>query len=253
MLDSFIAHSSMPVQKIVWAYEGTYNEDNPYWVEEDWTYIKIPFSDEIDAQSILVDGIWTSDNWATSYPANFYGKVGGWAEHSGGGYVQQTESLDVMVGYNYIAIRGLSDYGDEIKFRVWAYMKETDLNSDAPQPDTARVLADNFQKTTDLAQLNLVAEIEHEMTDGQTWTYFHNLGFRPLVRVWRKYHHVDYGETTYGTETQFYVGDEPEGYVYVAPTFHVDDSKITIHSDLPSEYGDAITYLVRIYNYDTTV
>lgn len=259
MLDSFITHSSMPVQKIIWAYEGTYNEDNPYWTEDDeflgirWTHVKIPIDGEIDMGSFLIDGIWTSDDWATSYPAGFDGKVGGWG-YDDGSWSQMSEGLDVYVGNNYVSVRAFSDWDDEIKFRLWAYMKETDFDSNAPQSNTAQILANNFQKTTDMAQLNLVAEIEHEMTGGSTWTYNHNLGFRPLARVWYK---AKLGEETspYQIMTDFYVGDEPEGYRVFTPTFSINEKQFRIQlPEIPEEYGaDAYTYLVRLYNYDTTI
>lgn len=256
MLDSFIAHSSLPVQKIIWAYEGTYNSSNPYWTVDDdmgmtWTHVKVPVDGDIDMNSFLIDGIWTSDDWRTSYQAGFLGKVGGWKD-SGGSWSQASERLDVSVGYNYVSLRGVSSWGNEIKFRMWAYMKESDFNSHAPQSDTAQILASNFQKTTGMAQLNLVAEVERKMVDGEVWTYNHNLGFRPLVRVWNRYHAGE-DSTAYQIATDFYVGDEPEGYRYLEPTFTVDDKRLSIHCDLPSDYGDSITYLVRLYNYDTTI
>lgn len=262
MLDSFIAHSSMPVQKIIWAYEGTYDENNPYWVDEydeqvgiHWQHLKIPFDSTTDCRSVLLDGIWTSNDWASAYPISFEGDVGGFvyvpSSGGGGAWVQATEDFYAQIGAQYFSLYGRSSFGNTLKFRVWAYLKETDFDSIALQ-NTASSLASNFQKTTDLAQLNLVAEIEHKMTSGETWTYNHNLGFRPLVRVWNKYHLGD-AEGTYDIAHDFIIDSLEHSWTISAPTFHIDDSKIIIHSDFQPEFGDAITYLVRIYNYDTAV
>lgn len=250
MLDNFITHSSLPVQKIIWAYEGTYDASNPYY---SYGQINIPIDTQnTDYKSILIDGIWTSDNWTTSYLLQSRGRVG--TRMVGGLYTLKQEYMNASVNSANIVLQNYTDYGDTMKFRVWAYLKESDSSSQALEYTSAE-LANSFQKTTSLAQLNLIDEIEQYVPNGTTWTYTHNLGFRPLVRVWRATAQESGGviyTTPYILATNFYPATNIQGFTPVggAPTLVVDSTKIQLKSD-DTTYSPPLDtqFLIRIYNY----
>lgn len=259
MLDNFITHSSMPVQKVVWAYEGTYDSSDPHWTEEDvgglpYQHIKIPFANTLAPDSLLLDGIWTADDWQTAYTINTTGRVGGWF-YDGGAWTLKTESLSAYLwDYTNISVHAYNDYGATMKFRVWAYLKESDWQSSTTDK-TADELASLFQKDTRLAQLNMIAEIEHEIPNRTTWTYYHNLGFRPLVRVWMTAPFSD-SMVAFTLADEYFNGVDDDitiSQIVRNCTLKIDNEKIEIYSENPNSDTYNSTYLIRIYNYGASV
>lgn len=263
MLDNFITHSSMPVQKVVWAYEGTFEPSNPYWTEDiisglTYTHLCVPFPESLDPMSLLLDGVWTIDDWQTSYPMNTLGRIGGMHDH-GGGWSLKSEygsaSFWAVDGtFSVVSLAGSSDYGGTIKFRVWAYLKESDWQSGTTEK-TSSTLAQIFQKNTNLAQLNLVAEVGKVLADGETWTYYHNLGFTPLVKFWARTP-TDSRQTPYGIADETFSAGRIAyvvGMTSLQNDLKIDSQKIEITSHR-LEYSEIpVDYLMRIYNYGTAL
>lgn len=247
-LDDFITHSHYPQEKIVWAYEGVVDNTNPYW-NPVWDYgLFIPIPIELDANNVLLDGIWTTDNWLTSYPINANGRVYGWIEEDGS-YYQDFDNVSASVMFNAFSIVSYPIFyvqpsvGDNrtAKVRLWAYITASDTLSHT-NTQTSSQLAHSLQKTTQLAQMNMVSENVIVVPDGGTETLFHNLGFRPFVRVWKK--NPDGGWRRNST-TISVVGGVPNYNERIT----TDSQTITIYATDPYGAGEAQEYLVRIYSY----
>lgn len=262
-LDDFIIHSQYPVQKVVWAYEGTFEPSNPYWKEEiigglPYDHLCVPLPASLDLMSLLLDGVWTIDDWQTSYPMNTLGRIGGMA-NDGGGWSLKSEYGSASFWFEngtswVVSLVGGSDYGGTIRFRVWAYLKESDWQSGATEK-TSSTLAQIFQKNTNLAQLNMVAEVGKVLADGETWTYYHNLGFTPLVKFWARTP-TDSRQTPYGIADETFTAGRISfvvGITSLANDLRIDSQKIEITSHR-TEYSEIpVDYLMRIYNYGTAL
>lgn len=248
MLDNFITHSSLPMQKIVWAYEGDVTID-PLTASGT---VHIPLSTVNLLTPFLIDGIWTSDNWNSSYSINSAGKID---NGGGGGVIAQPYSenaraiLTVQINADstitrIIGFSAYSKFTNLVKYRLWLYLKESATSIDTVS-HTASQLANSFQKTTNLAQLNMVDEISVTIHDGSDWTYTHNLGFRPLVKIWHAL-----GGTPYTLATQFNPLSTAQSPISGEPTLIVDDTKIYIRADDNTySYHPDSDFVIRIYNY----
>lgn len=262
-LDDFIIHSQYPVEKTVWTAEGVNDQTNPHWHETDWGGLVFePFPDELNFNNILIDGVWTNDDWQTSYRIASNSKVMGYYE-TGGSYSLDYDWLDVspfpkgvdVWGYvlptNCMAFFGGSSTGQRtLKYKVWAYMAESDWES-STTTKTAETLAYKLQKDTRLAQLNMVSESILQVPLDQTRVLYHNLGFRPFCKMWCRSIYADEGASGWGANLYDITGI-PLSSSLIRNSITIDSEKITItaHDEndpehLPLRYD----FLIRIYNY----
>lgn len=261
-LDDFIIHSQYPVEKIVWTAEGVDNNTNPHWHETDWGgFVFEPFPDELNVNSILIDGVWTNDDWQTSYRIAGNSKVMGYYE-TGGSYSLDFDWEDASPfpkgidfwGYilptNCMVLSGYST-GEQrtIKYRLWAYMAETDWDS-STTAKTAETLAYNLQKDTRLAQLNMISENILQVPLDQTRVLYHNLGFRPFCKIWCRGASDD---SASGWDASLYdVNTVPLSYDLIRNSITIDNEKITITThdeNEPDLRPPRYDFLIRIYNY----
>lgn len=256
-LDQFIIHSAYPVEKIVWSAQGVFDQSNPHWSDFFDGYVFEPLPDEIDATDILIDGVWTNDDWNTQYPINTNSLIVGFEGSPSTGYSPEFDSCDVVVfekgveweGWGYIVpyksvgIRALSA-SRRVEYRLWAYMVESEW--DTPVHDkTAEALAHSFQKNTNLAQLNMISENILSIPSGQTRVLQHNLGFRPYCKMWRRIGGFIQGDTwqknnlhtVYSTYSPYRRND-----------IRIDTEKITIYAEDPQN-NETQDFLIRIFNY----
>lgn len=249
-LDDFIVHSHYPTDKIVWAYEAVVNSSNPYWDANDNLGLFIPVPLGLDPTKLLIDGVWTTNGWATSYPINCNGRVSGWY-YDGFSYSPEYDRVDANI---YLPIQGSwititqptlwvapdVTSGGTPEIRLWIYLEESDMDSYTSNK-TAEQLQHSLQKTTALAQLNMISENVITVPDGATSVINHNLGFRPFCKIWR-----NIGGTWEKNNTgTVYDMDNP----YNLNKITIDDRKITIYAKDGYGDGESTTYLIRIYNY----
>ncbi len=256
-LNDFIIHSQYPVEKIVWMAEGNNDSSNPNWQAFSWGgYVFEPLEDTIDWQNFLIDGVWTNDGWATQYPIEALSKPMGY-EDIGGSYSIKADWCGAFIvpkGFVYdtyttthpcVMIFGSqSDSSRRIEYRYWGYIQESDWSS-ATTAKTAETLAHSFQKDTRLAQLNMISENVMHLEDNETKVLNHNLGFRPMCKIWRRYQGNGWSRSL---ETKTV---EPATSL-IENQITIDENKITIFAHDGSQHL-AQDFLVRIYNYDISI
>lgn len=249
-LDDFITHSQYPQEKIVWAYEGVVDNTNPYW-DANWDYgIFVPVPDTLNADDILLDGVWTNDDWTTSYPIGTPSRVYGWYQDEQSFYQDYDEAnasvvkpQPYWVDYNAFYANCSSSANKTIQVRLWAYLISSDMASSVNWK-TSEQLARSLQKTTALAQLNMISENIIVVHDDETIILHHNLGFKPLCKIWEKWQS---GTWTISAPTFNIIADEPDTNLNITIT----DTTIAIHAiDIYGE-GNSRTFAVRLYNYAT--
>lgn len=256
-LDDFIIHSQYPVEKIVWTAEGAYDATNPNWHT---LTVYEPLPTTLALEHILVDGVWTNDDWATQYPINCNSKIMGYIPDGGGSYTTSQDQLSfILLPENYtvfgytttapsVYIYGSSYENRRLQYRLWACIEESDWASSSTIK-TAETLAHSFQKDTRLAQLNMISENVLSIPSGTTKTLNHNLGFRPFCKMWckspssigsawSKELHTDNGTSSWNTINVNRIA--------------IDTSTISIYAEDPLDSGIQ-DFLIRIYNYDTAV
>lgn len=256
-IDDFIIHSQYPVEKIVWTTEGIYDNTNPNWHS---LAVFEPLPNTLALDHILVDGVWTNDDWATQYPINCSGKIMGYIPDGGGSYTTSQDQLSFVLlpenitvfGYTTDSqcayIYGSSYEGRTLKYRLWACIEESDWTSSSTTK-TAETLSHSLQKDTSLAQLNMISENKLTIQSGETKTLNHGLGFRPLCRIWRR--SPSSIGSAWGKSLQTDNGTSSWNLSNVNK-ITIDTSNITIYAQDPID-GDAQEFLIRIYNYDTAV
>lgn len=263
-LDDFIIHSQYPVEKIVWTAEGAFDSSNPHWHEmPDWGDGTVfePFADSLDAKNVLIDGVWTNDDWRTSYRIASNSKVMGYY-NTGGSYSLDYDWLDAIPspkGMNYFGYvlptncmafsGGSTSNSRTLKYRLWAYLIESDWESHSSDK-TAEVLSYSLQKDTRLAQLNLLSENVLQVPIDETKVLYHNLGFRPFCKIWRKGVYSNDGgawqASLWDTNTN------EAGQSYIHNSIFIDSEKITITAhdeNEPESRPIRHDFLIRIYNY----
>lgn len=169
---NFLITSDYPTDKIVWMYEGTATTDVDGVFD-----IVIPHG--LNAIPFCT-GIWTIDDWATTYNTST-------AVHGGGQYYQRYSML--TSNSTEVVLHGYCTYTDgnpivsaTVKYRIWGFFNEgTTLNIFA---DTTAGLSENkFVKDSRLGYPKLFMEGFADATH-QTQTVYHNLGFIPFVEIW---------------------------------------------------------------------
>lgn len=247
-LDDFITHSHYPQEKIVWAYEGIVDNTNPYW-NPVWDYgLFVPIPDGLHAGTLLIDGIWSTDDFVTSYPINAKGRVYGWIEEDSSYYenvdlvsANTMESFLDIIDYPSVYVQPQVDTSRTAKVRLWAYITASDSVSYV-ETATASDLAHDLQKTTNLAQLNMISENELTVPDGGTRVIHHNLGFRPFCRIWKQNPNGGWGKIS---SRGSIVSSQPEYDEIIM----IDRSNIDIQFFDNTGQGESQKYIVRIYNY----
>lgn len=254
-LDSFITHSHYPQEKIIWAYEGEISPSNPYWRDDIYILnegLAIPVPENFVVENILVDGIWSIDDWATSYLIGTTSEIYGWEDEGGGVYHSRYDSayagvvnLRPPLSYTPYFYAGADITSGAIaKIRFWAYLANSDTQS-YTIGQTASQLAHDLQKTTALAQMNLISENVLSIPDGSTEVLYHNLGFRPYCKIWRR-QDLNWGYTEWGTDLSLKTGSPSSSDNNILV---IDDTKIKITAEDPFHLGKTQDFLIRIYNY----
>lgn len=255
-IDSFIVNSNCPAEKIVWTAEGTKDQTNPYWRDDMRGIIFVPIDPTLKVESFLVDGVWTNDDWETQYPIHTNSRIMGWTPMSGGGYSMDYDIIyaDVYpdgaqffqytVPYQSVVIYGEADSGRTLKYRLWAYVMESDWESYS-STKTAETLSHSLQLDTRLANLNMVSESVLAVPSGQTATLYHNLGFRPYCKIWCRNGGYAIGNTW--RKNDLFTVFDPSNQYYLNK-IAIDSQKITIYAE-DAYFGDEQDFLIRIFNY----
>lgn len=246
-INNFIFHSHYPQEKIVWAYEGVVDNTNPYW-NPDWDYgIFVPIPASIKAENLLLDGVWSSDGWKTTYPLNGTSRVYGWYQDEYSWY-QDFDKVDGSVVLDFYYIDYPSAYieadtvrGRKAEVRLWAYLVSSD-NQSSVNWKTSEQLNHTLQKTTSLAQMNLVSENILTIPDGETRVIAHNLNFVPFCKIWSR--NARGGWHKLNTAVSI-VNGEPENNEIVKIT----DKTVSIKAFDPYGMGEEREFVVRIYGY----
>lgn len=257
-LNDFSIHSQYPVEKIIWTAEGRNDSTNPNWQQfVGYGYVFEFLPDTINWQNVLVDGVWTNDGWATQYPIESNSKPTGYQDYGGsyginfdwvGSWVLAKDTtLDTFTTpHPSIVITGnQSENQKVIEYRFWAYLIESDWASNTTEK-TAETLSHSLQKNTNLAQLNMISENMVSVPDTQTRTIYHNLGFRPLCKIWCKRGNLNSWSKNLNTITH------SDPFSLIQNKITIDNEKITIYAEDGSEHLTQ-DFLVRIYNYDISV
>lgn len=255
-IDSFIVNSNCPAEKIIWTAEGTLDSNNPYWRQDIGGRILIPIEQSIAVESFLIDGVWTNDNWRTQYPINTNSRIMGWRPMSGGGYSMDydvtyaevyptgAEFFQYTIPFQSVIVHGKSDSGRALKYRLWAYLMESDWESYS-STKTAETLSHSLQLDTRLAHLNMVSESILAVPNRQTVALYHNLGFRPYCKIWCRNGGYAIGNT-WRKNNLFTVFDPSNQYALNKIT--IDSQKITIYAE-DAYSSDEQDFLIRIFNY----
>lgn len=180
---NFLITSNYPTDKIIWTYEDTLTTDE-YGVAE----ITIPHSLGV---TIYATGIWTDDDWNTTYLTST-------STHEGQVYSRfsQLYSTNSVVYFRMYATNpdGTELVGATIKIRLWAFFNEA-TTQNVFAPETASVSANKFVKDSRLGYPKLFMEGYADATQ-QTQIIYHNLGYIPLVEIWYelsgKWYQLDY-------------------------------------------------------------
>lgn len=257
LLDSFIVNSDYPADKIVWTAEGVADSTNPYWQDVFGGVVLEPIPESLNWRNILIDGVWTNDNWETQYPINTNSRVMGYIGSSSQGYSVEFDNVGAYIlprGVEVLTFRTdcqcamISEstyHGRTAKYRLWAYVTESDWASYS-SAKTAETLASKLQLNTDLAQLNMISETVVSVPSGQTRTLYHNLGFRPYCKMWCKTDGTGlFGESSWGRNSLMTV-DRPNSTLNLNK-IAIDEEKITIYAE--DSDGVVQHFLIRIYNY----
>lgn len=257
-LDQFIIHSAYPVEKIVWTAEGVVDSSNPYWYDIFGGYVFVPITNEVDARDILIDGVWSNDDWATQYPINTNSLVMGFEGSAGQGYSPAFDEMyadvfadgiyfegwDFTVPYQSVGISGSTHDNRKIQYKVWAYLTETTTDANITAK-TAETMSHALQKNTNLAQLNMISENILTVPSGNTVTLHHNLGFRPFCKMWRRTGgYLDGGAWQKNDLWTVYNPTNP----YLLNRIDINDHDISIYAVDPYD-GDNQDFLIRIFNY----
>lgn len=234
--NNFVITSEYPSDKVVWFDEGVADSSNPYWnYEEVFPYIKIPTTGVNSSNQLLIDGVWTTDDWVTCSPITseiIYKPI-----RLLGSYTLQVDRVecqpDIYEGYIYF--RPVSESGNTIKYRLWGYYPE-DNRELISQNKTAQQQYGGLQKNSDLNYSKILAEAKLVARVGETAVYRHNLGYKPLIQAWIGSETIT--EQTYGlTPYNGWYGD-----------LRVTDT--TIEWTYTAEFEPTSQCLVRIYSYE---
>lgn len=261
-LDDFIIHSQYPVEKIVWTAEGVKDNTNPNWHDTSLGgYVFEPIPDTLQWDSVLVDGVWTNDDWQTSIQLGANSVVRGYTEY-GGSYTLDYDWLSASVfpkgldffGYvlpsNCVNVSGGSMSNTRtLKYKIWAFVLESDWASTSTDK-TAQILAYSLQKDTRLAQLNMISENLVQVPNHTTKVLYHNLGFRPFCKMWSR--SITNGVVGNWTNELWTLDTTQAEYRMIRNTIFIDSEKITITADDyndPDVQSERYDFLIRIYNY----
>lgn len=245
-LNDFIIHSQYPLEKIVWTYETTADSSDPYW-NADWRSLFIPIQDTIKAENFLVDGVWSMDNFQTTYPINTPSKVKGWYEENYSYYLD-VDRVDVSTTIGFVGVIDSPVVyvapdlrSSSPKIRLWAYLVSSDMDSKT-DAKTAEDIHYKLIKNTNLAQLNMVSENYLVVPAEGEKVINHNLGFRPFCRIWKKNSQNGWYRVSINTSI---IGDVPEYEDIITTT----SNAISIYN--PDRYGlgESEEFIVRTYNY----
>ena len=155
-------NSDLPMDKVIWLYEGTVTADN----YGSWN-VTIPHK---LAAVPFVKGVWTKDNWSTTWMSN--------ARHADHDY------LDIMCdvasdGTNVYFYGSTTSTGATIKYKLWGVWNEKETYS-TKADFTKNTSKNDFILNSDYNYPQLV--MEGYLEKGKTVT--HGLGFVPQCDIW---------------------------------------------------------------------
>lgn len=248
-LDDFIIHSQYPVEKIVWTAEGVSDDTNLNWQITTWGgRVFEPIDDTLQWDNILIDGVWSNDNWQTQYQLESFSEKSEVVSASVfpkgldfNGYVLPTNC--VMLGGS------ATDASLHLKYRLWAYLRESDWAS-TTATKTAETLGYNLQKDTRLAQLSLISENFVHVPNTTTKVIYHNLGFRPFCKMWQRF--IYNGEADSWEKYLWTLTISDVQSQLIQNNVVIDNEKITItaNDQQTQEYrSEAQDFIIRIFNY----
>lgn len=215
--EKFIFNSDYPIDKIVWLKEGQVQMrwgstgDNP-----------IEIAHDLGVQ-LYVNGVWTIDDWATTYTFNA-------SRIDGQGYVYQS-----MLAANdqKVYLRGQHAQGDNktFKYRLWGFLSEESTKG-IPANKTAGWSGNKLVLSTDHDYPMLCKE--GVVAPGTTIT--HALGDIPYVDVWGRSPYDNYGYRT--------ISDDSFGQIYGSGGLVQIDSQKIVFRNNTDQYN---SYYYRIY------
>lgn len=215
--DRFIFNSDYPIDKIVWLKEGQVQMqlgstgDDP-----------IEIAHDLGVQ-LYVNGVWTIDNWATTYTFNA-------SRIDGQGYAYQS-LLAATASKVYLSGQHAQGGTSTFKYRLWGFLSE-DATKGIPAKRTAGWSGNKLVLSTDHDYPMLCKE--GVAAPGTTIT--HALGDIPYVDVWGRSPYTNYGYST--------ISNDSFGRAYgMGELVQIDSQKILFRND-STQYD---SYYYRIY------
>lgn len=169
-LNNYIINSDYPMEKVAWVFEtsGTTSSSGSSTIAAQTTLTRT----NPTGTPLLLDGIYSFDNWASAYPISCGDRDRYWE------FVQlrstSEEILISFVGYSTSL---------PFKVRLWGFIPEDYPDGNAPKTDTAS----NYPFTIDTSKnyMNIYKTGRVTASSPSPATVSHNLGYMPFVRIWR--------------------------------------------------------------------
>lgn len=177
--NNFLLNTEYPIDKIVYMNEGSWTPTS-FDPETGMATGFQEYETGINATN-FVCGEWSEDDFATSFPIGTL---------VNGGYYQQTpESLaygvakgvEAYCGFGGLRI-GCQNYASKtLRYRFYVLISEADWEAECEKTAglSNRLVLDTRENYPKLFEDRII-----RLTEGQTFTVNHNLGFRPFVRAW---------------------------------------------------------------------
>lgn len=160
-IKNFIIDSDYPIEKVAGVFEGagTTNAGETIFT----------LSNPLNV-ALLIDGVFSEDNWASSYPI------------SAGDKNRNVGMLEVLAcTESQIQWRFFSNAGINVKYRLWGFLPE-DYPADVPKTDS--VSSYPFTIDTSKNYMKVFKSGRATVTSGNSVTIPHDLGYIPFVKVW---------------------------------------------------------------------
>lgn len=169
-MSNLLFDSRYPADKIVWFEEIDISNSSPYWVSPplEFRHIEYPITGLQDTKKLLLDGVFTTDNWQTSDPIDQY-------------YTRSNTYVECMPSdiQGNIWIRPVT--GGVGRLKLWAYYPEDYYGTSTM--NTSLLQRSNFQRDSRLNYPKLISEIRLTATNSLQ-VYRHNLGYKPIIKMW---------------------------------------------------------------------
>lgn len=217
---NFLLNTDYPIDKIVYLSEG---EWTPTGFDAETGQANAGFMLETGILAPhMVGGEWTDDDWETSYPIGSARYTGEWYQRTPTAPIYEKYTNVLGFGYAdneaYISIS--TAYSKTIKYRAYIFIPESYW--DAIVQKTAS-LSSPLVLDTRNNYPKLVADGIVQLTANTPVTFYHNLGFKPLIRVWQSFATTSLPDATFTansssvaklTETELTFETDVERFVY---------------------------------------